>query len=162
MTTPNNNHEKETANRDPLTGTPGAHPVSVGVGAAAGGVAGGAVGSFGGPVGTAVGVGVGAVVGGLAGKGAAEQLDPTFEDEYWSRNYILKPYVEPGATYESYRPAYRFGWDCANRYRGKSYEEIEAALERDWRSQHEPTSLQWEKAKHAIKDAWGRHCECRA
>ena len=66
------------ANRDPITGTPGAHPVGTGVGAAAGGVAAGAaVGSVAGPVGTVVGAAVGAVAGGLAGKGVAEKIDPT-------------------------------------------------------------------------------------
>ena len=66
------------ANRDPLTGAPGAHPIGTGVGAAAGGVAAGAaVGSVAGPVGTVVGAAVGAVAGGLAGKGVAESIDPT-------------------------------------------------------------------------------------
>ena len=66
------------ANRDPLTGASGAHPIGTGVGAAAGGIAAGAaVGSVAGPVGTAVGAAVGAVAGGLAGKGVAENIDPT-------------------------------------------------------------------------------------
>jgi uncharacterized protein (TIGR02271 family) len=68
------------ANRDPITGTPGAHPVGTGVGAVAGGVAAGAaVGTVAGPIGTAVGAAVGAVAGGLAGKGVAEEVDPTVE-----------------------------------------------------------------------------------
>lgn len=69
------------ANRDPITGEPGSHPVGTGVGAAAGGVAAGAaVGTVAGPVGTAVGAVVGAVAGGLAGKGVAEKVDPTLPD----------------------------------------------------------------------------------
>lgn len=70
------------ANRDPITGTPGAHPVGTGVGALAGGAAAGAaVGTVAGPVGTAIGAAVGAVAGGLAGKGVAEQVDPTIDPE---------------------------------------------------------------------------------
>ena len=66
------------ANRDPLTGEPGAHPVGTAVGAAAGGIAAGAAaGSVAGPVGTVVGAVVGAVAGGAAGKGVAETVDPT-------------------------------------------------------------------------------------
>lgn len=66
------------ANLDPITGEPGAHPVGTGVGAVAGGMAAGAaVGTVAGPVGTAVGAAAGAVVGGLAGKGVAEKIDPT-------------------------------------------------------------------------------------
>ena len=83
------------ANRDPLTGAPGAHPVGTAAGAVAGGIAAGAaVGTVAGPVGTAIGAAVGAVVGGLAGKGIAEQIDPTAEDAYWRDNYSSRPYVE--------------------------------------------------------------------
>src|SRR5688572_26056720 len=67
------------ANRDPITGTPGAHPVGTGVGAAGGGAAGAAIGMAAGPVGAAVGATVGAIAGGLAGKGAAEAVNPTVE-----------------------------------------------------------------------------------
>lgn len=66
------------ANLDPITGEPGAHPIGTGVGAVAGGMAAGAaVGTVAGPIGTAVGAAAGAVVGGLAGKGVAEKIDPT-------------------------------------------------------------------------------------
>ncbi len=67
------------ANRDPISGTPGSHPVGTGVGAAGGAAAGAAVGTLAGPVGAAVGLAAGAVVGGLAGKDAAEKMDPTVE-----------------------------------------------------------------------------------
>ena len=44
------------ANRDPISGAPGAHPVGVGAGAAGGGATGAAVGgAVGGPVGAVVG-----------------------------------------------------------------------------------------------------------
>src|SRR4030095_2632711 len=82
------------ANRDPITGTPGAHPVGTGVGAAGGAAAGAAIGAVAGPVGAAVGLVVGAVTGGLAGKEVAERLDPTGEDAYWKTNYSKQPYVE--------------------------------------------------------------------
>src|SRR5881394_2799348 len=76
------------ANRDPLTGAPGSHPVGTAAGAVAGGVAAGAAaGTVAGPVGTVVGAAVGAVVGGLAGKGIAEKIDPTREDAYWRENH---------------------------------------------------------------------------
>src|SRR5688572_9669341 len=71
------------ANRDPITGTPGAHPLGVGAGAATGGMAGAAVGAIGGPIGAGIGAAVGAVAGGLIGKGAAQAVNPTVEDEYW-------------------------------------------------------------------------------
>ncbi|MGZ5393824.1 MAG: hypothetical protein ACXWD3_18880, partial [Mycobacterium sp.] len=53
-------------NLDPITETPGAHPVGAGVGATGGAVTGAAVGSVVGPVGTIAGGVLGAVAGGLA------------------------------------------------------------------------------------------------
>ena len=76
-------------NRDPISGTPGAHPVGTGVGAAAGGIAAGAAaGSVAGPVGTVVGAAVGAVAGGLAGKGVAEKVDSTVSTIKKPRNSV--------------------------------------------------------------------------
>ena len=63
---------EEDLNRDPITGIPGAQPLSTGAGAASGGVAGAAVGmALGGPVGGVIGAAMRAVAGGLAGKSAA-------------------------------------------------------------------------------------------
>ncbi len=57
-------------NRDPITGTPGAHPLGTGAGAASGAVAGAAAGmAVGGPLGGMIGAAVGAVAGGLARAG---------------------------------------------------------------------------------------------
>jgi phage tail tape-measure protein len=66
-------------NLDPITGTPGAHPVGVGLGAAVGGIAAGAAAGtvVAGPLGTVVGATVVAIVGGLGGKAVAEHFDPT-------------------------------------------------------------------------------------
>src|ERR1700712_2744344 len=90
------NGDDGSANKDPLSGTPGAHPVGVGVGAAAGGMAAGAaIGTVAGPLGTAVGAAVGAIVGGLRGKGGAESIDPTAEESYWRENYAGRDYASP-------------------------------------------------------------------
>ena len=70
-------------NRDPLSGTPGAHPSGTGAGAASGGVAGAAVGmAVGGPVGCIVGAAAGAIAGGLSGKSMAEAVNPTAEQVF--------------------------------------------------------------------------------
>jgi hypothetical protein len=144
------------ANRDPITKAPGAHPVGVGVGAAGGGAAGAAIGAIGGPVGAVVGGAVGAVAGGLAGKGVAESVNPTMEDEYWRDNYKGRPYIEQGADYEAYRPAYRYGWESYSRYGGRSFDDVETELSRDWDARDDRGTLGWQKAKHAVRDAWDR------
>ena len=143
------------ANRDPVTGTPGSHPVGTAAGAVAGGAAGAAVGSAGGPVGTVVGAAVGAVVGGFAGKGIAEQIDPTVEDAYWRDNFMSRPYAS-GSTYDEYEPAYRHGWDSYSRYPGRRFDEVESDLSHDWDRAKGESKLTWDRAKVATRDAWNR------
>jgi outer membrane lipoprotein SlyB len=144
------------ANRDPLTGKPGAHPVGTGVGAAGGGAAGAAIGAVAGPVGAAVGLVAGAIAGGLAGKGVAETIDPTVEDAYWKANYSTRSYVDKGSPYETYQPAYRTGYEGYSRYPGKQYDEVEPDLQRDYERARGTSNLSWEKAKKATRDAWHR------
>lgn len=149
--------EAERANRDPITGAPGAHPVGVGVGAVAGGAAAGAAaGAVGGPVGAAIGAAVGAAAGGLAGKAVAEQVDPTVEGSYWRENYLGRPYVEKGLTYDEYEPAYRYGWETVSVYPGRDFESVEPELERQWSSRRGKSSLTWTRARMAVRDAWNR------
>lgn len=149
------------ANRDPITGAPGSHPIGTGVGAAAGGIAGGVgagalAGSVGGPVGIAVGAVVGAVAGGLAGKGIAEAIDPTAEESYWRANYANRPYVEKGASFEDFGPAYRLGVDSYGRSNGRTFEQSESELERSWEKAKGKSSLSWDEAKDASRDSWQR------
>jgi hypothetical protein len=154
-----NSTDQNDANRDPISGEPGAHPLGTGVGAAGAGTVGTVIGGVvGGPVGAVVGAVVGSVVGGLAGKEVAEQIDPTFEDNHWRENYSSRPYVEKGTAYEDYQPAYRTGYEGYNRYghTGKNYSDVEADLRRDHENTHGETGMSWENAKHAVRDAWDR------
>src|SRR6476469_3438888 len=152
----NDAHEPD-ANRDPLSGQPGAHPVGTGIGAAGIGAVGAVVGGVvGGPIGAVIGSAVGAVAGGLVGKSAAESVDPTVEDEYWRNNYASRPYVEPGRTYDDYQSAYRTGYEGFGRHAetGRKFDEIEPDLRSDYETRHGGAGLGWDKAKHAARDAW--------
>ena len=149
--------ERKDANRDPLTGAPGAHPVGTGVGAVGGAAAGAAIGTaVGGPVGAGVGIVAGAIVGGLAGKGAAEAIDPTAEDAYWRENYRNRSYVDKNVEFDAYRPAYRVGYEGYGRLRGRKYEDVESELQRDYERAAGRTGLGWDHARRAARDAWDR------
>jgi len=141
------------------------HPAAKGAGAAVGGVAGGVVGGMAagasvggmtGPVGAAVGAVAGAVAGALAGEGVAKAVDPAAEEAYWRDNYSTQPYVTSGATYDDYGPAYRYGVDSFSRYPDRAFDEVEPELSRDWTRARGSSSLEWEHAKHATRDAWRR------
>ena len=109
-----------------------------------------------GPVGTVVGPAVGAIVGGLAGKGVAEAIDPTREDAYWRENYSGRTYVEDGSSFDDYGPAYGFGVNSFGRYPGRRFEEVEARMAGDWTTSRGASSLDWDRARPAVRDAWSR------
>lgn len=148
--------EAELANRDPITGAAGAHPLGVGVGAAGGGVAGAAIGSIAGPVGGAIGAAVGAVAGGLAGKAVAEQVDPTVELTYWRTAYVSRPYVERGASFDNYEPAYRYGYMYKVDDGVTDFDAVEPRLATEWEKNRGKSTLSWDSAKAAVRDAWNR------
>ncbi len=129
------------------------------VGAVLGGAAAGAAtGTLaGGPVGTVVGAALGAVAGGLAGKTLAESsLDADAEDAYWRDHYQSRPYADGRMSYDDYGPAYRYGVHAFGRNPGRSFDEAQAELSRDWDSSRGTSSLSWDRASHAARDAWLR------
>src|SRR5205807_3910496 len=126
MASPKKAAHADPEHRDPVTHAPGAHPVGVGAGAASAGAAGAALGAaVGGPLGAVVGAAVGAVAGGLGGKAAAEAVNPTVEDDWWRQNYAGRPYAKAGEPYETYRPAYNYGWQARMMHGDSEWSEIE-------------------------------------
>ena len=137
------------------------HPAAKsGVGAVTGGVVGGVAGGatagalaggVTGPVGAAIGAAVGAVVGAVAGRKA----DPVVEETYWRDNHATQPYAN-SSSFDEYSPAYRYGVESYNKYPGRSFDEVEPELSRDWATARGTSSLEWENAKHATRNAWHR------
>lgn len=147
------------ANRDPLTGEAGSHPVGTGVGSAGAAAAGAAVGAaMGGPVGAVVGGVAGAVAGGFAGHAAGEALDPTVETNYWRETYKTRPYYRDGRTFSDYESAYRYGWETASlpETRDRSFDEYESKLSSDWKTARGEVRHEWNDVKEAVRDSWDR------
>ena len=147
--------DEKSMNLDPITNSPGAHPVGTGVGAAGGAAAGAAAGALGGPVGAVAGAVVGAVAGGLGGKAVAESINPTAEEAYWRDNYNREPYYEAGRVFDDYAPAYRLGLYGRTSYEG-NFEDMESRLASDWDSRRESSTLTWLQARSASRAAWDR------
>jgi len=144
-------------NRDPISGTIGAHPLGAGAGAASGGVAGAAAGmAMGGPVGSVIGAAVGAVAGGLAGKSAAEAVNPTAEETFWRETYIREPYFVKGRTYEYYAEGFRAGWEGRVHHDGRSFEEVEPELQSEYNRSKSVLDPDWEDLRPAAHAAWHR------
>jgi hypothetical protein len=146
-------------NRDAITGEPGSHPLGAGLGAAAGGAAAGAAAAAatGGPVGAVVGAVVGGIMGGYAGKEIAEQIDPTAEAAYWRGEYRKRDYYDPNLNYEiDVAPAYEFGWQSRGEYPAGNWDAVEADLRDQWMSRRGGSTLDWDRAMPAARDAWNR------
>jgi len=78
------------------------------------------------------------------------------EDVYWQTNYRDRPYASSGLTYEDYRPGYRYGYEAANRYQDREWNDVERELSSSWDTyEHRGTST-WEQIKGAVRDAWDR------
>lgn len=151
-----NEHDSKDLNRDPLSGTPGAHPIGTGAGAAAGGATGAAIGMVGGPVGVAAGAVVGAVAGGLAGKGVAEMVNRTGEEAYWRGQYTREPYYSADRSYDDYSPAYRTGYEGRGLHADRSFDDAETDLRRSYEANRGNSRLEWDDAKLASRAAWHR------
>ncbi|MBY0407937.1 MAG: hypothetical protein K2Q01_09615 [Rickettsiales bacterium] len=156
---------KKTVKTPTHEGEYGEHPIGGAVGAALGAAAGAAavgaaqgavLGTVAGLPGMAAGVAIGGVVGALAGKGIAQEINPTTEDAYWSENYLSRPYVTTGTSYDEYGPAYRQGVDAYSRNPGRAFEDVEPQLGSEWEKARGTSNLGWDNAKPAARDAYDR------
>ena len=76
----------------------------------------------------------------------------TYSDEF--RADFDREYAGRGARYEDYEPAYRWGFENADRYRGRDWAASEADLRRDWERTNPGSD--WERFKNAVRRGWDR------
>lgn len=135
------------------------------VGGVAGGIAGGVAaaaagatlgGVAGGPIGAVVGAAIGGAIGGTTGESIAEEVNPTLEEKYWFETYRTRPYVSSTQTYETYRPAYRYGIDSYSANRDQKFEDLEPSLRNNWGANRGDSALDWQEAREAARDAFER------
>lgn len=80
-----------------------------------------------------------------------EDAAPTFR-QAWGERY------DPtgGGRWEDVAPAYRYGWEASrdSRYRGRSFEDVEPELQREWGTRY--PNAPWDVAAEAVREAWDR------
>jgi hypothetical protein len=88
----------------------------------------------------------------------ADQKNWQWEDEdaYWRSNFRSRPYGSAERTYEFYQPGYRYGYDAANRFEGRSWADVESDLASKWNSYEDRGESTWDQIKDAVRDAWDR------
>jgi hypothetical protein len=79
------------------------------------------------------------------------------EDAYWRTTYNTRPYASSaGRDYSYYQPGYRYGYEAANRYQNRSWNDVEADLASGWNTYQYRGNSTWEQIKDAVRDAWDR------
>lgn len=80
------------------------------------------------------------------------------EESFWRENYRTRPYVQQGRDFEEYRPGYQYGYESANRMRGRDWNDVEPELKRGWDTYEGrgQSRSKWEEIKDSVRDAWNR------
>jgi|GEM_PF-3527905 len=89
-------------------------------------------------------------------KDEIRRMDATVEESYWKSHFSGEKYGDREAAYATYHPAFRVGYIGRNRYLGKTFEEVERDLQRDYDRLQGSATLPWARARLAAMDAWNR------
>jgi len=98
------------------------------------------------------------LTGTATGAGTAGQFsgDWNLDQAWWRENFRDRPYVVADRDFDYYEPGYRFGYEAANRYRGKRFDDVESDLRTDYdRFEHRGKST-WQNMKDAVHDAFDK------
>jgi uncharacterized protein (TIGR02271 family) len=89
-----------------------------------------------------------------AGQGT-RQAGTDYDDTDF-RNDFQTRYGASGGNYDTYAPAYRYGYQMASdpRYHGRSYDDVESQLRSDYTGRY-PEST-WEKMKDSVRYGWDK------
>ena len=80
-------------------------------------------------------------------------FDGGVELEYWRERFWERPYGR-GRGFEEYGPAFAYAVRVYPAAPGRSFEEVEGALEDGWHWHREGSTLGWGEARLAVRDAW--------
>ena len=88
------------------------------------------------------------IPGGAATAGAYD--DSAFRQDFQTR------YASTGETYDTYSPAYKYGYDAASdsRYHGKKFADVENDLRSDYNTRYPGGT--WEKMKDSVRSGWDK------
>lgn len=80
-------------------------------------------------------------------------------DAHFASRFERADYRKPQIPFERYRPAYWLGAQARVRRRDREWDDVlEAELRREWETRND-SPLEWEHARHAIRDAFDSHAE---
>ena len=103
----------------------------------------------------AVGAVAGGAIGAVAGDRASEAVDARQDLGHFQQIFRTMPYYVDGHDWHDYAPAYRYGLDSRDRFRGQALAQVESQLQGGWESAARFGSrLDWRQARPAVEHAW--------
>lgn len=91
----------------------------------------------------------------IPGDAATAVRDDVSQSDVWRRDFDSR-YAGSGEQYETYRPAYEYGYRAAGdaRYRGRDFDDVEEDLRTDY-LRNNPNSA-WDRIRGAVRYGWER------
>lgn len=93
--------------------------------------------------------------GSTSGESTGSAAEWTKEETYWREHHSKQPYAKD-RPYEHYAPAYKTGFEGAQKYSGRSYDEVEESLASDYEKAQPGSGVPWDSARPAVRAAWDR------
>ncbi|MEP6633685.1 MAG: hypothetical protein ABJA62_05695 [Luteimonas sp.] len=84
----------------------------------------------------------------------AKRIDPLEYADYFRSMFLSAPYYSAGRVWHDYAPAYQYGYDTFDAYRGQRFEDVEARLQDEWEAARANSRLGWSEARGAVRDSW--------
>jgi hypothetical protein len=78
------------------------------------------------------------------------------DENYWRENYRTRPYADDSRDFDHYRPAYKYGYESADRVGNRSWDEAEPELRSGWDRYEGRGQSKWDDVKDSVRDAWNR------
>ena len=88
------------------------------------------------------------------GANGGTPMPSAYSGSWFRDNYTTLDGLAADRDYDHYEPGFRYGWESAERYRGRGWQDAEAELERDWRSRH--ADRDWQEYKGSVRHAFDR------
>ena len=86
-----------------------------------------------------------------------DKITPDLNTDDWYHSDWHDNYSSLGGSYDDYEPAYRYGTSMrtSDKYRDRSWDEVESDLKSDWDARH-PGASTWDKFKAAVRRGWDK------
>lgn len=79
------------------------------------------------------------------------------DDDSYFRSHWDSAYSDSDESYDDYAPAYSYGREVANMYRGQPWNDVEMDVRKGWDSRNGSGGVStWEQFKDAIRHGWNR------